>query len=117
MKLKLFINIGIAIAVVTSLSVEAETTTGMVTRLRTTTSAEETIYFQLNSMPSGVTQWFYLRSGSGSAAGCPLTEDKDALTRAYSMLLAAKSSSQKISIGYCLDPNGYGLVNQYVELP
>ncbi|KLN66543.1 hypothetical protein ZX61_02500 [Vibrio sp. VPAP30] len=67
-------------------------------------------------MPANVSQLFYVRTGSGESSGCQLKGNQDTFNRAYSTLLAAKSASKKVRIGYCVDTNGYGLVNEFIEV-
>jgi len=95
-----------------------ETTTGKVTILRAPTGSDvSTIYFRLDPMPQNVSSnWFYVRSGTGTSAGCSLSGSDKVLDRAYAMLLAAKTASKDVSAWYCVDTNGYGLVNGYLEL-
>ncbi len=101
---------------IASFSAISATTIGNITNLRTTTDNYETIYFMLDKMPANVTQWFYVRSGNGVSAGCQMTGNQHTMNRAYSTLLAAKSSSKLVRIGYCVDANGYGLVNEFIEI-
>jgi hypothetical protein len=99
-----------------SFAVNAEVSSGTVTVLRTTMDGQKTLYFKMNPMPAGVTQWLYVREGTENAAGCQLITDDTMLQLAYSTLLAAKAAALRITVGYCADSNGYGLVNQYIEL-
>jgi hypothetical protein len=111
------LNTVIAITILScSFFTKADTATGKVTTLRSTLDSQGAIYFKLDSMPTGVSKWLYVKVGTTMAAGCQLKGSQDSLNRAYSTLLTAKSSSQSISIGYCIDSNGYGLVNGYIEL-
>lgn len=87
---------------------------GKVTQLRY--AIPDNIYFKLDPMPEGVTKWFYVRVGSGLKAGCEIKGHSESLQSVYTMLLAAKTSQQKITISYCQDTNSYGLVNHYIQL-
>ena len=91
--------------------------TGTLTELRYTIGAEsDTVYFKMTPMPTGVSQWFYVRSGSGSSNGCDLKGDAESLKNIYSTLLTAKTSNQSITINYCQSTSGYGLVNDFIQL-
>jgi hypothetical protein len=75
------------------------------------------IYFKLDNMPDGVIQWFYFHNDEKiSAAGCSVKSSKERLERAYSALLLAKASKNNVTLGYCLDANGYGVVNSYFRI-
>ena len=90
--------------------------TGTLTELRYTIGAQsDTVYFKMTPMPAGVTQWFYVRTGSGSTAGCELKGDGESFKNIYSTLLTAKTSNQSITVNYCQNSNGYGLVNDFVQ--
>ena len=100
---------------VISFSSSAITTKGNISILRAPSYELNSIYFKLDVMPQGVTQWFYAMSVIGDQAGCSRKGNNETLNRTYAMLLAAKSSHQKVTVDYCLDSNGYGVVN-FVQL-
>jgi len=93
----------------------ADTAKGTITNLRSPSYETVTVYFKIDPMPQGVTQRFYVRSDQGSYAGCISSGSEGTFNRTYSMLLTAKASTQKITVDYCLDTNGYGLVN-FIEM-
>jgi len=88
---------------------------GNITALRSPSYENETVYFQITPTPEGVSQWLYLRSDTETQAGCRVNGDTNTINRTYSMLLAAKTANAEITVSYCVDTNGYGLIN-YVEL-
>ncbi|MDR6984479.1 hypothetical protein J2X32_003123 [Rheinheimera pacifica] len=73
-----------------------------------------TVYFQIDTTPEALPKFFYLRFGTGDSAGCAKTANAENFSRAYSALLAAHLANRSINIVYCLDSNGYGLVNQHI---
>ena len=88
---------------------------GTITTLRVPSYDSNNIYFKLSTTPNGVTQWFYLRSDDAKSNGCSTNGDINTLTRSYSMLLAAKAAAKEVTVNYCIDNNGYGLIN-YIEM-
>lgn len=111
------ISVFFVLLMIIATSVFADTTTGKISIIQLPTNSDvNTIYFKLNHMPSGVTQWFYVRHGSGTSAGCSMYGNEKTTDRAYSALLTAYASSKDITVNYCSDSNGYGLVNGFVRL-
>ncbi|GAB58214.1 hypothetical protein [Rheinheimera nanhaiensis] len=95
----------------------AEIVTGKVTSLQVPTNADvTTIYFKIDPMPQAVKEWFFIRAGSGESAGCSLTGNEKTTDRAYSALLTAQASGKTVTLAYCPDTNGYGLVNEFVRI-
>ena len=96
----------------TSFSASSDTAIGKVTIIKVPTNHDlNTFYFKLEPMPQEVTKWFYVRNASGSGAGCVYGGNEKSTDRAYSALLTARSLSENVNVGYCLDSSGYGLVN------
>ena len=91
------------------------TSKGYITILRSPNYESNTIYFKMNPMPSGVTQWLYLRGDSNTRAGCSVKGTLYTLNRTFSLLTTAKATGAEVSVHYCIDSNGYGLI-RYVEL-
>lgn len=94
-----------------SLAAQETSTISKVSKIQLGSNDPKTIYFQLEQMPSHITQLFYIRAGAGeNSAGCLLQGDADYVNRSYSMLLAARTSGMPVHVHYCIDSNGYGLV-------
>lgn len=114
MKFKKVLNVIFYMSVTISSAALADSATGKVTLIKAPTGADvNTIYFKLDPMPQN-SPWFYIRHGSGTSAGCSLAGSEKTTDRAYSMLLMAKASSTNITVYYCVDSNGYGLVNDSI---
>ncbi|MGF1763861.1 hypothetical protein [Aliivibrio kagoshimensis] len=103
------------ILLITSFSSSAVITKGTISILRSPSYETGSIYFKLDSMPSGVTKWFFAVSTTNVSAGCTRQGNTESLNRTYSMLLAAKTSNKKVTVDYCLDSNGYGAV-RFVQM-
>jgi len=100
-----------------SASVIADSATGKITFIQVPTGTDvTTIYFKIDPMPQGVTKQFYVRHGTGASAGCSLYGSEKTTDRAYSALLTAQASSKDVSLVYCTDSSGYGLVNGYIRV-
>ena len=77
---------------------------------------DEAVYFRLETMPTNVTEWFYLSDdNTGTTGGCYKKGSPTVLNRAYSALLTAKSTGKNVKIGYCVSTTGYGVVNLYLR--
>lgn len=111
------LNIALYMSVAVSSFALAGSATGKVTLLQVPTGTDvNTIYFKLDPMPQDVSSWFYIRNGSGTSAGCSLAGSEKTTDRTYSMLLMAKASSTNVTASYCVDSNGYGLVNSALRV-
>lgn len=112
LKFKMALNIALCTSVAVSSSALAASAAGKVKTINVPTNADvNTVYFKLDPMPQDVSKWFYIRHGSGTSAGCTLGGSEKTTDRTYSMLLTAKASSTNVTAYYCVDSNGYGLVN------
>ncbi|MGP9802150.1 hypothetical protein [Rheinheimera sp. NSM] len=104
-----------AVSLVFPLLSHANSVNGRITQIQVPTNDDvNSVYFKIDPMPAGVAQWFYIRYGTGDSAGCSVRGNEDSFSRAYSTLLAAHLAKRTINIVYCVDSNGYGLVNQHI---
>ncbi|MCW8879758.1 MAG: hypothetical protein OQK04_16740 [Kangiellaceae bacterium] len=105
------------ILILTPTFASADTASGKVSMLEVPTNTDvNTIYFKLDPMPANVTQVFYIRYGTGTSSGCTVMGSEKQADRAFSLLLSAKAQQKNVTVRYCLDSNGYGLVNSSVRL-
>lgn len=93
----------------------ADEATGIITFILVPTN-HNFIYFRIDPMPLGVTKDFYIKDGSGTSAGCAIAGTEKTTDRAYSALLTAKASSKTVTLKYCVESGGYGLVNNSVRV-
>jgi hypothetical protein len=115
--LKFFLQWITILALIFPAFLYANTVSGRITQIQVPTNDDiNSVYFKIDSMPAGVTQWLYIRFGTGDAAGCSVKGNEATFDRAYSALLAAHFAKATVSLVYCLDSHGYGLVNQHIGI-
>lgn len=113
---KIFLRVLLVLLSMLSCSAMANTAVGKVVLLQTPLNNDtNTIYFRLAPMPENVPQYFYIRH-TGDSAGCTVRGSEKTTERAYALLLAASLSNHTVSVTYCIDSNGYALVNEHISV-
>jgi len=98
------IIIAILIVILSQSIAFSETATGIVSNIQFSTGDTVTIYFKIDPMPTGVTNFFYIRDDG-------LLINSKMLDRTLSLLLASQISKSNFTTYYSLESGGYGKVN------
>ena len=91
----------------------AENVSSKISVLRSPSYDPNTIYFKTEKQAPGVSQWFFFQNRTTNGSGCSANGSEGSMNRHYSMLMTAISMNREVYIDYCVNNDGYGLVNYF----